>query len=157
MADNWTSAFHRSRLSRFVFNVSADYKFTFINILRESEIATDGSGGGMFDSSSSSWGLLDGAALNFQHYGFPAGRLADGLKVIGFAPMRLLCILGDVRQPRRLSEEDRVSTVDELHSAWLTQLANPNDEAYQWRAHVARHVYDGPALITAVSQLYGEK
>jgi hypothetical protein len=95
--------------------------------------------------------------LDFQPEGFPAGLIGPGTKVIGFVPMRLLCILLNVRQPRRLSKEDRVPTVDELQSAWQDEIANSRNEAYQCRADWALGASNRNAIVTVASQLYGEE
>ena len=49
--------------------------------------------GNMFDNYYGVASLLEGMVIYLTTYGFPAGRLSSGWRVLGYRPMRLLCLL----------------------------------------------------------------
>ena len=73
----------------------------------------------MFDNYYGSTGLLDGLVIFVRTYGFPAGQLSSGWRVLGYRPMRFLCLLMGLEAPRgRLRGEQRIATPEDLLEDW---------------------------------------
>jgi hypothetical protein len=114
----WSDAFHRSRLSPIVFVVAADFVAPVRDMLEANHAAllTQGE---MFDNYYGSTGLLDGLVIFVRTYGFPAGQLSSGWRVLGYRPMRFLCLLMGLEAPRgRLRGEQQIATPEDLLEDW---------------------------------------
>jgi hypothetical protein len=113
--------------------------------------------GNMFDNYYGAASLLEGMVIYLTTYGFPAGRLSSGWRVLGYRPMRLLCLLMGLEPPRRrLLGEHSLAMREEL----LEDLSWQSDEP---RAHVEERakrglgVTDRVGLLVLVRELFGEE
>jgi hypothetical protein len=147
----WSDAFHRSRLSPIVFVVAADFVAPVRDVLEANHAAllTQGE---MFDNYYGSTGLLDGLVIFVRTYGFPAGQLSSGWRVLGYRPMRLLCLLMGLEAPRRALRGERV-------------VATPADLLEDWQYGERFQVPDKRGLgiahrvqlLVLVRELFGEE
>jgi len=147
----WSDAFHRSRLSPIVFVIAADFVQPVREVLRANGIAESGQSS-MFDYAYGSAPLLDGLVISVLTYGFPAGRLSSGWRVLGYRPMRFLCLLMGLEAPRRpLRGEHVVATPEDLLEDWQ----------YGARAQVDSErglgIADRIQLLLLVRDLFGEE
>jgi len=78
----WSDAFHRSRLSPVVFVVAADFVEPVLEVLAANGVPLV-SHSSKSDSAYSSAALLDGLVISVLTYGFPAGQLSTGWRVLG--------------------------------------------------------------------------
>jgi len=99
--------------------------------------------------------LLDGYVLQNSTEGFPAGRLPSGLRVVGTNPVRLLCHLLDLTQPRRFPSEVVVPTTEEL----ATRLEEQQSRCVEALPAASRELLfasDKSDLVVLSYNLYGE-
>lgn len=152
----WSDASHRSRLSPVVFVVAKDFVEPVREVLEANGVSFV-CYGNMFDNYYGVASLLEGMVIYLTTYGFPAGRLSSGWRVLGYRPMRLLCLLMGLEPPRRrLLGEHSLATREEL----LEDLSWQSDEP---RAHVEERakrglgVTDRVGLLVLVRELFGEE
>jgi hypothetical protein len=111
----------------------------------------------MFDYAYGSAALLDGLVISVRTYGFPAGRLSSGWRVLGYRPMRLLCLLMGLEPPRRtLRGEHIVATKEDLLEALAWQHDEPPAQV-QARARRGLGIADRIQLLLLVRELFGEE
>jgi hypothetical protein len=147
----WSDAFHRSQLSPIVFVVAADFVKPVRDVLEANHAALV-TQGEMFDNYYGSTGLLDGLVIFVRTYGFPAGQLSSGWRVLGYRPMRLLCLLMGLEAPRRrLRGEHVVATPEDLLEAWQY------DERAQVQANRGLGIAHRVQLLVLVRELFGEE
>ena len=151
----WSDAFRRSRLSSALFNVSPDFD-------RQVYAAVESTGlpivveSSMFSNLYRSSALLDGFMLELDTYGFPAGLLRSGVRIVGHHPMRLLCDLLELDPPsRKLAGEGDVPSPEQLRGALGAQLQQPR-ELVEERARLGLGIGDRVALLLLVRRAYGE-
>jgi hypothetical protein len=90
-------------------------------------------------------------------YGFPAGRLSSGWRVLGYRPMRLLCLLMGLEPPRRrLLGEHSLATREELLEDLSWQSDEPRAQV-EGRAKRGLGVIDRVGLLVLVRELFGEE
>ena len=145
----WSDAFHRSRLSPVVFVVAKDFVEPVREVLEANDVArlTQVS---MFDNAYGSAALLEGLVISVLTYGFPAGQLSSGWRVLGHRPMRLLCLLmGLEPPPRPLRGEHRVLTPEDLLEALAWQHHEPGAQV-QERARRGLGIADHVGLLVLV-------
>jgi hypothetical protein len=152
----WSDAFRRSRLSPVVFVIAKD----FIDSVREVLEANGVSFvcyGNMFDNYCGAASLLEGIVIYLTTYGFPAGRLSSGWRVLGYRPMRLLCLLMGLEPPqRRLLGEHSLATREELLEDLSWQSDEPRAQV-EGRAKRGLGVIDRVGLLVLVRELFGEE
>ena len=109
------------------------------------------------DNAYSSAVLLDGLAIFVRTYGFPAGQLSSGWRVLGYRPMRLLCLLMGLEPPRRALRSEHVVPVEEdLFEALALQLNEPRAQVRK-RAKRGLGIADRVGLLALVRELFGEE
>jgi hypothetical protein len=146
----WSDAFHRSRLSPAVFVVAEHFVEPVLKVLQANGV-TRLTRVEMFDNAYGSAALLDGLVISVRTYGFPAGQLSTGWRVLGYKPMRFLCLLMGLEAPRRrLRGEHEIATPEDLLEDWQ----------YGERAQVGAERGLGIAhrvqLLLLVRELFGE-
>ncbi len=101
--------------------------------------------------------LLDGVVAELDNYGFPAGLLPSGVRVIGSRPMRLLCAMLELEPPsRRLSGERVMPSSQELLAALDRQLKEPQAKLED-RAGKAIGITTSTDLLLVVRELFGDE
>jgi hypothetical protein len=109
------------------------------------------------DNAYSSAALLDGLVIHVHAHGFPAGQLSSGWRVLGYRPMRLLCLLMGLEPPRRaLRSEHAVPVEEDLLEALVLQLNEPRAQVRK-RAKRGLGIADRGQLLALVRDLFGEK
>jgi hypothetical protein len=152
----WSDAFHWSRLSPVIFVIAEDFVEPVREVLEANGVSllTRGS---MLDDANSSAALLDGLVIHVQTHRFPAGQLSSGWRVLGYRPMRLLCLLMGLEAPRGpLRGERVVATVEDLLEALACQHEEPASSV-QDRAKQGLAVADRVDLLVLVRELFGEE
>lgn len=151
----WSDVFRRSTLSPVVFNVERSYSQLVCRAVESTGLPVT-SHSSMFSDGYRSAAVLDGFMLELLTYGFPAGRLQSGVRIVGHSPMRLVCELVGIRPPsRRLGGEQAVPTPQDLLRALEQQLLRPNEEL-QARAELGLGVYDTDSLLQLVREAFGD-
>jgi hypothetical protein len=152
----WSDAFRRSRLSPAVFVVAKDFIEPVREVLKANGVSFVGYGN-MFDNWYGAASLLEGMVLYLTTYGFPAGRLSSGWRVLGYRPMRLLCLLMGLEPPRRrLLGEHSLATREELLEDLSWQSDEPRAQVEE-RAKRGLGVTDRVGLFLLVRELFGEE
>lgn len=147
----WSEAFHRSRLSPVVFVVAKDFIEPVHEVLETNGVPCPS------HNAYGSAALLDGLVISVRTYGFPAGRLSSGWRVLGYRPMRLLCLLMGLEPPRRtLRGEHVVATREDLLEALAWQHDEPPAQV-QARARRGLGIADRVGLLVLVRELFGEE
>jgi hypothetical protein len=109
------------------------------------------------DSAYSSAALLDGLAIHVHTHGSPVGQLSSGWRVIGYRPMRLLCLLMGLEPPRRaLRGEHVVPAEEDLLEALVLQLNEPRAQVRK-RAKRGLGIADRGQLLALVRELFGDE
>lgn len=147
----WSDAFHRSRLSPAVFVVAKHFVEPVFKVLQANHV-TRLTRVEMFDNAYGSAALLDGLVISVRTYGFPAGQLSTGWRVLGYKPMRFLCLLMGLEAPRRrLRGEHQVATPEDLLEDWqYGERAQVGTERGLGIAHRVQ-------LLLLVRELFGEE
>jgi hypothetical protein len=152
----WSDAFRRSRLSPAVFVVAKDFVEPVREVLEANGVSFV-CYGNMFDNYYGAASLLEGMVIYLTTYGFPAGQLSSGWRVLGYRPVRLLCLLMGLELPRRrLLGEHSLATREEL----LEDLSWQSDEPcaqVEGRAKRGLGVTDRVGLLVLVRELFGEE
>jgi hypothetical protein len=152
----WSDAFHRSRLSPVVFVVTKDFIEPVREVLKANGVPFE-CYGNMFDNYYGAASLLEGMVIYLTTYGFPAGRLSSGWRVLGYRPMRLLCLLMGLEPPqRRLLGEHSLGTRKELLEDLSWQSDEPRAQV-EGRAKRGLGVTDRVGLLVLVRELFGEE
>ncbi len=152
----WSDAFHRSRLSPVVFVVAKDFIEPVREVLKANGVPFV-CYGNMFDNYYGAASLLEGMVIYLTTYGFPAGQLSSGWRVLGYRPMRLLCLLMGLEPPRRrLLGEHSLATREELLEDLSWQSDEPRAKVEE-RAKRGLGVTDGVGLLVLVRELFGEE
>ena len=152
----WSDAFHRSRLSPVVFVVAADFVEPMLELLAMNGVPLV-SHSSKSDSAYSSAALLDGLVISVLTYGFPAGQLSTGWRVLGYRPMRLLCLLMGLEAPRRrLRGEHVVPLEEDLLEALAWQQDEPPAQVRK-RAKRGLGIADRTQLLVLVRELFGDE
>jgi hypothetical protein len=101
--------------------------------------------------------LLDGLIVHVHTHGFPAGQLSSGWWVLGYRPMRLLCLLMSLEPPRRaLRSEHVVATEEDLLEGLVSQLNEPRAQVRK-RAKRGLGIADRGQLLALVHELFGDE
>lgn len=151
----WSDVFHRSPLSPVVFNVGRSYRQLVYRAVESTGLPIV-SNSSLFSDLYRSGALLDGFMLELETYGFPAGRLRSGIRIVGYSPMRLVCELLGIRPPsRRLAAEQEVLPPEDLLRALGEQLLQPKEEL-EARAEVGLGVFDTHSLMQLVRKTFGD-
>jgi hypothetical protein len=151
----WFQVFRRSRLSPQVF-VVADSIWEQLREVLDSSGLPSSIWSSMFSDFYRSTVVLDGLVLWYGPYGFPAGRLSRGWRVVGCRPMRLLCVLLGVEVPlRRLQGENAIPSTRQLREALRLQLEEPRVNLEE-RARAGLGVADAESLLRVVTRLFGD-
>jgi hypothetical protein len=147
----WSDAFHRSRLSPVVFVVAKHFVEPVFKTLQVNGV-TRLTRVQMFDDAYGSAALFDGLVISLLTYGFPAGQLSTGRRVLGYRPMRFLCLLMGLEAPRRaLRGEHQVARPEDLLEDWqYGQRAEVRTERGLGIAHRVQ-------LLLLVRELFGEE
>ena len=152
----WSDAFHRSRLSPAVFVIAEDFVEPVREVLEANGVSFV-CYGNMFDNYYGAASLLEGMVIYLTTYGFPAGRLSSGWRVLGYRPMRLLCLLMGLEPPqRRLLGEHSLATREELLEDLSWQSDEPRAQVEE-RAKRGLGVTDRVGLLVLVRELFGEE
>jgi hypothetical protein len=152
----WSDAFHRSRLSPVVFVVAEDFVEPVLEVLTMNGVPLVNRSP-KSDNAYSSAALLDGLVIHVQTHGFPAGQLSSGWRVLGYRPMRLLCLLMGLEPPRRCLRGERVVPVEEdLLEALAWQLDEPRAQVRK-QAKRGLGIADRSQLLVLVRELFGEE
>jgi hypothetical protein len=152
----WSDAFHRSRLSPVVFVVAKHFIEPVREVLEANGVSFVGYGN-MFDNYYGAASLLEGMVIYLTTYGFPAGQLSSGWRVLGYRPMRLLCLLMGIEPPRRrLLGEHSVATREDLLEDLSWQRDEPRAQV-QERAKRGLGATDRVQLLLLVRELFGEE
>jgi hypothetical protein len=152
----WSDAFRRSRLSPAVFVVAEDFVEPVREVLEANGVSFV-CYGNMFDNCYGAASLLEGMVIYLTTYGFPAGRLSSGWRVLGYRPMRLLCLLMGLEPPRRrLLGEHSLATKEELLEDLSWQSDEPRAQVEE-RAKRGLGVIDRVGLLVLVRELFGEE
>ena len=147
----WSDAFHRSRLSPIVFVVASDFVAPVRDVLEANHVALL-TRGEMFENDDGSTALLDGLVNFVRTYGFPAGQLSSGWRVLGYRPMRLLCLLMGLEAPRRrLRGEHQVATPEDLLEDWQY------GDRFQVQPNRGLGIAHRIQLLVLVRELFGEE
>jgi hypothetical protein len=142
-------------VSPLVFVVRQDYEQAVFHIVRAVGLPIVGYLN-MFSPYFLSAPLLDGVITASHPYGFPAGLLPEGVRVIGHRPMRLLCALFGLNPPSRtLTGEARVPDTDELLTSLDEQKELPR-ATLEAQAQKGLGINDSTDLLVAVWLLFGE-
>jgi hypothetical protein len=150
----WTQAFARTASLPCVFTVrNAHYER--VNELVESLDLPTHHRGGVFQTWYWATPLLDGYVLWNSTEGFPAGRLPSGMRVVGINPLRLLCHLLDLTQPRKSLSEDTVPAPETL-VALLESQRSKGSESLPTESRSLLFARDTSDLVILGYQLYGE-
>jgi hypothetical protein len=113
--------------------------------------------GNMFDNYYGAAALLDGLVIHVHTHGFPAGQLSSGWRVLGYRPMRLLCLLMGLEPPRRrLLGEHSLATREELLEDLSWQSDEPRAQVEE-RAKRGLGVTDRVEMLVLVRELFGEE
>jgi hypothetical protein len=151
----WSDAFHRSRLSPIVFVVAEEFVEPMLEVLAMVSVPLVNRSP-KSDNAYSSAVLLDGLVISLRTYGFPAGQLSSGWRVLGYRPMRLLCLLMGLEAPRRrLRGEQAVPVEEDLLEALVLQLNGPRAQVRK-RAKQGLGIADRGQLLALVCELFGE-
>jgi hypothetical protein len=111
----------------------------------------------MFENAYGSGALLDGLVISVHTYGLPAGQLSSGWRVLGYRPMRLLCLLMRLEAPPHpLRGEHAVATREDLLEALAWQRDEPGAQV-QERAKQGLGIADRVGLLVLVRELFGEE
>ncbi len=152
----WSDAFHRSRLSPIVFVVAKDFVEPVREVLKANGVSFV-CYGNMFDNYYGAASLLEGMVIYLTTYGFPAGQLSSGWRVLGYRPMRLLCLLMGLEPPRRALRGDHsLATREELLEDLSWQSNEPRAQVEE-RAKRGLGVIDRVGLLVLVRELFGEE
>ena len=152
----WSHAFHRSRLSPVVFVVAEEFVEPMLEVLAMVSVPLVNRSP-KSDNAYSSAVLLDGLVISLRTYGFPAGQLSSGWRVLGYRPMRLLCLLMGLEAPRRrLRGEQAVPVEEDLLEALVLQLNGPRAQVRK-RAKQGLGIADRGQLLALVCELFGEE
>jgi hypothetical protein len=152
----WSHAFHRSRLSPVVFVIAEGFVEPVLEVLAMNGVPLV-SRSPKSDNAYSSAALLDGLVISVRTYGFPAGQLSSGWRVLGYRPMRLLCLLIGLEPPRRALRGEQVVPVEEdLLEALALQLHEPRAQVRK-RAKRGLGIADRVELLLLVRELFGEE
>ena len=150
----WSDAFHRSRLSPVVFVVAKDFIEPVHEVLEANSVPFVHYGDDYYHGAAS---LLEGMVISLTTFGFPAGRLSSGWRVLGYRPMRLLCLLMGLEPPRRrLLGEHSLATREELLEDLSWQRDEPRAQLEE-RANRGLGVIDRVGLLVLVRELFGEE
>lgn len=150
----WTEMFRRSRVCGGVFNVTDYGEGGVYGILGDAGLPTETSGM-MFSHYHSSTPILDGWVIHFSPYGFPAGALSAGTRLVGYRPFRLLCHMLDLTPPRRLKGEPEIPPVEELVEDFAQQQSLPKEELHA-QARMALGISDSWGLKALVYRQWGD-
>jgi hypothetical protein len=152
----WSDVFHHSRLSPVVFVIDRDFVDPVRTVLAANGVPLV-SRSSKFDSAYSSAALLEGLVISVRTYGFPGGQLSSGWRVLGYRPMRLLCLLMGLEAPRRaLRGEHVVATREDLLEALAWQHDEPGAQV-QERAKRGLGIADRVGLLVLVRELLSEE
>ena len=152
----WSNAFHRSRLSPVVFVVAEEFVEPMLEALAMISVPLVNRSP-KSDNAYSSAALLDGLVIHVHTHGFPAGQLSSGWRVLGYRPMRLLCLLMGLEAPRRrLRGEQAVPVEEDLLEALVLQLNGPRAQVRK-RAKQGLGIADRGQLLALVCELFGEE
>jgi hypothetical protein len=152
----WSDAFRRSRLSPVVFVVAEEFVEPMLEALAMISVPLVNRSP-KSDNTYSSAALLDGLVIQVHAHGFPAGQLSSGWRVLGYQPMRLLCLLMDLEPPRRaLRSEHVVATEEDLLEGLVSQLNEPRAQVRE-RAKRGLGIADRGQLLALVRELFGEE
>jgi hypothetical protein len=152
----WSHAFHRSRLSPVVFVVAEEFVEPMLEVLAMISVPLVNHSP-KSDNAYSSAALLDGLVIYVHTHGFPAGQLSSGWRVLGYRPMRLLCLLMGLEPPRRaLRGEEVVPVEDDLLDALAWQLDEPRAQVRK-QARRGLGIADRSQLLALVRELFGEE
>jgi hypothetical protein len=116
----WSDAFARTAGLPCVFTVHWSHYGEVRELVKSLELPGHHQGG-LFSTWYWATAILDGYVLENSTEGFPAGRLPSGIRVVGSNPLRLLCYLLDLTQPRRRSGESEVPSFEDLKSMLVVQ------------------------------------
>ena len=153
---DWSDAFHRSRLSPVVFVIAEDFVEPVLEVLAMNDVPLVRRSP-KSDNAYSSAALLDGLVIHVHTHGFPAGQLSSGWRVLGYHPMRLLCLLMGLEPPRRALRGEHVVPVEEdLLEALALQLDEPRAQVRK-RAKRGLGIADRTQLLALVCELFGEE
>ena len=152
----WSHAFHRSRLSPVVFVIAEDFVDPVLEVLAMNGVPFV-SRSPKSDNAYSSAALVDGLVIHVHTHGFPAGQLSSGWRVLGYRPMRLLCLLMGLEAPRRrLRGEQVVPAEEDLLEALAWQQDEPRAQVRK-RAKRGLGIADRTQLRALVCELFGEE
>jgi hypothetical protein len=145
--------FTRSRIAPVIFVVRREYAREVVETTSRVGMPTV-SWMEMFSPTYWSTPLLDGVIIDLLHYANPFG-LPARVRVIGFAPMRLLCELMNLVPPGRLKGEKSVPSGTELLERLHFQQQRSSDELKE-QAQRGLGVHDRIDLLQLVRDLYGD-
>jgi hypothetical protein len=152
----WSDAFRRSRLSPAVFVIAKDFVEPVLEVLAMNGVPLVSRSLKSHNAYSSA-ALLDGLVISVRTYGFPAGQLSSGWRVLGYRPMRLLCLLMGLEPPQRALRGEHVVPVEEdLLEALACQLDEPRAQVRK-RAKRGLGIADRTQLLALVCELFGEE
>ena len=154
-ATPWSQVFSRTADLPLVFTVRRSY-YNEVNALIESLDLNEHHKGGLFSTWYWATPLIDGYALTNQTYGFPSGSLPTGLRVVGANPLRLICHLLGLTQPRKFASEKSVPKVETL-VAKLEEQQSHGIEILESGSHDLLFADTTSDLVVLSFKLFGEQ
>jgi hypothetical protein len=153
-ATPWAQVFSRTADLPLVFTVRRSY-YNEVNALIESLDLNEHHKGGLFSTWYWATPLIDGYVLTNQTYGFPSGSLPTGLRVVGANPLRLICHLLGLTQPRKFASEKSVPKVETL-VAKLEEQQSHDLETLESGSHDFLFADTTSDLVVLSFKLFGE-
>ena len=151
----WSQVISRTADLPLVFTVRRSY-YNEVNNLVESLDLNEHHKGGLFSTWYWATPLIDGYVLTNQTYGFPSGSLPTGLRVVGANPLRLICHLLGLTQPRKFASEKLVPKVETL-VAQLEQQQSHGLETLESGSHDLLFADTTSDLVVLSLNLFGEE
>jgi hypothetical protein len=109
----WSDAFARTANLPCVFTVHWSHYGEVRDLVKGLDLPEHHQGG-VFSTWYWATAILDGYVLENSTEGFPSGRLPSGIRVVGTRPLRLLCHLLELSQPRIRPDETAIPSKDDL-------------------------------------------
>jgi hypothetical protein len=151
----WAQVFSRTADLPLVFTVRRSY-YSEVNALIESLDLNEHHKGGLFSTWYWATPLIDGYVLTNLTYGFPSGSLPTGMRVVGANPLRLICHLLGLTQPRKFASEKSVPKVETL-VAKLEEQQSHGIETLESGSHDFLFAETTSDLVALSFKLFGEE
>ena len=151
----WSQVFSRTADLPLVFTVRRSY-YNEVNDLVNSLDLDEHHKGGLFSTWYWATPLIEGYVLTNLTYGFPSGSLPTGLRVVGANPLRLICHLLGLTQPRKFASEKSVP-IGETLVAKLEEQQSHGLEILESGSHDLLFADTTSDLVVLSFKLFGEQ